>query len=119
MEYARHLVLGGQLVRADSLARLVYEARRATGNVGYIAEAGEVLGDVLVAEHRYAQGEAILLGVYRSFKQSFPAPHPFANALAASLVRLYQTWGRPALAEPFLATLPDSIQQRLRGPRRF
>jgi len=119
MEYARHLTLAGQLARADSLARLVYEARRVTGNVGYIAEAGEVLGDVLVAEHRYAEGEAILLGVYRSFKQSYSAPHPFARSLEVSLVRLYQAWGRPALAEPYLAILPDSIQQRLRGPRRF
>jgi tetratricopeptide (TPR) repeat protein len=118
MEYARHLVMGGQLSRADSLARLVYEARRTTGNVGYIAEAGEVLGDVLVAEHRYAEAESILVAVYRNFKQSFPAPHPFGNALATALVRLYQAWGRPALAEPYLAALPDSLQRHLRAANR-
>ena len=116
MEFARYLELGGQLAAADSVARVVYQARVATGNVAYIAEAGEVLGSILMAEHRYAEAEAVLLDSYRRLGGKASASHPFTRTVAVRLVRLYQATNRPALAEPYLTVLPDSLRRLLSKP---
>jgi serine/threonine-protein kinase len=113
MEFARYLELGGQLSAADSVARIVYQGRLAAGNAAYVAEAGEVLGSILVAEHHYAEAEAVLVDAYRKLANAVSTSHPFARTIAISLVRLYEATHRPALAKPYLAILPDSVQRAL------
>jgi hypothetical protein len=38
----------------------------------------------------------------------------FAVFIAGPVVRLYYLWNRPTDAEPYLSTMPDSVQQALR-----
>ncbi|HTL04972.1 MAG TPA: serine/threonine-protein kinase [Gemmatimonadales bacterium] len=118
MEYARYLVLRKDFAGADSAARLAYQSRLRTRNVPYMAEAGQTLGFVLRSAGRFAESETVLLDAYRKALSLGSASHPVAQFIAGSLVLLYDAWGRPQAAEPYLATMPASVQTAFRARMR-
>lgn len=64
-----------------------------------------ILGDALVGQGRYAEAEPLLLQSYPILKTSIGARAKPTQEILASLVSLYQSWGRPEEAARFRALL--------------
>jgi hypothetical protein len=115
IEAARFRWADHDLPGADSLARLAYASRLAAGNPLYIAEAGQVYGSILRDEHEFVEAERVLVDAYRRTVAVVGREGRFAVFIAGSVARLYYLWNRPADAEPYLSTMPDSVQRALRA----
>jgi serine/threonine-protein kinase len=113
MEYARYHLSNGEVAAAESLAREVYRSRIAQGNWVYILDGANLYSDILIKEHKAAIADTVLRRAY-SLADSAQASS-YRKMFAVRLVQLYLTEGRANLAEPYLATLPDTVQQRLRA----
>jgi tetratricopeptide (TPR) repeat protein len=85
---------------------LVPGRRRTTGEDDWsVARTQALLGASLVAQRRYAEAEAVLLGARRDLDAQPQPPARDVKATLAGLVQLYETWGKRDTAAAFRARL--------------
>ena len=127
MEYARTHWLAGNMDSAVAVARAVYQERSTTAPGFPTAEAGQLLGTLLMirgdrspveARADYLAAEPILRRADSTVRAILPATHYWAYTTAGSLVRLYRRLGKGLLVERYQALLPDSLRMRAEPSRR-
>jgi class 3 adenylate cyclase/tetratricopeptide (TPR) repeat protein len=95
--------LQGQHARAEALAREsagILEQRLPPGHWRK-AYADRILGTALAGQGRYAEAEPFLVGSYPVVAASRGAQAKPTQEIAASLVSLYEKWGRPEKASRY------------------
>jgi serine/threonine-protein kinase len=73
-----------------------------------IAATKGALGECLTTQKRYAAAETLLSESYVTLKSVQGEQSPPAREAARRLATLYQSWGKPEKAAPYLATAPSS-----------
>ncbi|MBU0640691.1 MAG: serine/threonine-protein kinase [Planctomycetes bacterium] len=115
---ARTLLAQNRAADAEPLLReLVAAADRAVPAGHWQAATFRAdLGRCLIALERYAEAEPLLVDSYADLKTSVGVTHKHTRAALASLIRLYEAWGRPVEAAACRAQLAGADEE-LRGER--
>ena len=94
-------VLAPQKAYAEATAQFNEGLRIAqkTNDKSYIAHAFDGLGDMKLAQKKYAEAEPLFLKAYEQYLPLKEADR--TQALKEKLARLYEAWGKPEKAEPF------------------
>jgi tetratricopeptide (TPR) repeat protein len=89
--------------QAEPLLRESLELRRRALPPGHwlLASSESALGACLTALRRFAEAETLLLRAHEALVASVGASHERTLEARKRLVRLYEAWGRPRLADPF------------------
>ncbi|MCG8407718.1 MAG: serine/threonine-protein kinase [Phycisphaerales bacterium] len=86
----------------------VYKNRLPDGH-SRIARAESELAGCFVALERYAEAESLLLNSYKTIKDKHGENHPIVQETLKKIVTLYEAWGKPEEASPYIELLsPDS-----------
>jgi hypothetical protein len=64
-----------------------------------------VLGEHYLRARRYAAAEPLLLGGYRGLREARGAEHPRTQEALASVVALYERWGKKSEAAKYRSQL--------------
>jgi hypothetical protein len=72
----------------------------------YVAGAALTFGRLLTGSRRFEEAERLILDAERHLAAWGGPAHPRRVAAAREAVALYQSWGRPELAERYLASMP-------------
>ncbi|MEM7584841.1 MAG: tetratricopeptide repeat protein, partial [Acidobacteriota bacterium] len=101
------------LDEAPALARQALEnLRKSKPGHWRIAHAESVLGGSLAAVGDYARAEALLLRSYPIRKASHDACSRYNRDAMQRLVQLYETWGKPEVAQSYRKPLEDCLSMR-------
>ncbi len=105
---ATALVRTGELEEAERIARDVTEkSRRQFGTTHRATASAElVLGECLVANRAFEEAESLLLRAYESLRDAAGTPNETLAAAGEHIVKLYELWGKPDLAEEWRSKRP-------------
>ncbi len=100
----------GRFAEAEPLLREALAIRRQTVPAGSwdLAWAEVGLARCLLGERRFAEAEALLLRAYPPIAEQRPVGDSKRRITLEKLVALYETWGRPAQAEPYRRLLGEN-----------
>jgi serine/threonine-protein kinase len=94
----------------------------------WVAVANGALGECLTTQKRFAEAEPLLVESYASLNSRLGQRDPRTKEALQRLVKLYDTWGKPAQAAQFLISSVESFNKtiglsevlgRLRRPKRI
>ncbi|MGH9380768.1 MAG: tetratricopeptide repeat protein [Thermoanaerobaculia bacterium] len=103
VSHARVLLAQGRPAQAESVLRQVLQIRRRVLPDGdwTIGTTKSLLGVSLTALGRYEEAEPLLVQAHRSLNDIAGQQGRDARATIASLIALYEAWGRPEQAVPY------------------
>jgi non-specific serine/threonine protein kinase/serine/threonine-protein kinase len=95
----------GNAGRADSLLRAAVEMSREVHPPGHtgVATCELALGEYLVNKSRFVEAEPLLTGALASYRKTYSPESPRVARARRSLVELYQSWGKPDVAERYMS----------------
>jgi non-specific serine/threonine protein kinase/serine/threonine-protein kinase len=94
----------GNAARADSLLHAAVEMSREVHPPGHtgVAACELALGEYLVTASRFEEAEPLLTGAFATYRKTYAPESPRVNRARHSLVELYQSWGKPDVAERYV-----------------
>jgi hypothetical protein len=108
LQLAETLAGCGQFAEAEPLARQALQGlRQRPDGAAYVPLAEGMLGQCLRAQKRYEEAEKLLLASHqRIARLTGPDAPQLLGGAVASLVQLYEAWGKPKEAALWKARLP-------------